>query len=84
VVIDEASDELLVLTVVFRVVTRAAKDEDVFVSVVLVVAMLAESDALLLTIALFRESMRVAAEEEFVVTVAFVVLMDDRNEAEDA
>lgn len=77
---EDASDELLVLTEVVSVVTRAASDEDVLVSVVFVVAMLADNEELLVTIALLKESMRVAAEDEFVVTVALIVLMDDWNE----
>lgn len=70
------------LTEVLRVVTLAARDDEVFVRVVFVVAILADNEELLVTIALFSESMRVAAEEEFVVTVALMVLIDDKKDEE--
>ncbi len=67
-VMEEASEELLLDTVEPNVVTRKASDDDTVVMVASVLVMDEASDELLLVMLLCSESMRVAAEALFVVT----------------
>ena len=67
-VMEEASEELLLDTVEPSVVTRKASDDDTVVMVASVFVMDEASDELLLVMLLCSESIRVAAEALFVVT----------------
>lgn len=67
-VMEEASEELLLDTVEPNVVTRKASDDDTVVMVASVFVMDEASDELLLVMLLCSESIRVAAEALFVVT----------------
>lgn len=67
-VMEEASEELLLDTVEPNVVTRKASDDDTVVMVASVLVMDAASEELLFVMLLCSESMRVAAEALFVVT----------------
>ena len=67
-VMEEASEELLLDTVEPNVVTRKASDDDTVVMVASVLVMDEANDELLLVMLLCSESMRVAADALFVVT----------------